>query len=131
VGEVANTGVHGANRLASNSLLECFVFARKAAENIIKEKFKTKHIEFDINNEELFKEKDKYYKNLLREQMWKNVGIIRKESGLQEALEFIENTIPKLGRLAKLRFLTAREIVKAALNRKMSLGAHYRKDEHA
>ena len=63
--------------------------------------------------------------------MWKNVGIIRKESGLLEALEFIENTIPKLGRLAKLRFLTAREIVQAALKRKESLGAHYRKDEHA
>ncbi|GAB6073635.1 L-aspartate oxidase [Nautilia lithotrophica] len=131
VGEVANTGVHGANRLASNSLLECFVFARKAAENIIKEKVKTDEVDFDINNEELFKEKDKYYKNLLREQMWKNVGIIRKESGLKEALEFIENTIPKVGRMAKLRFLTAREIVKAALKRRRSLGAHYRKDEHA
>ena len=131
VGEVANTGVHGANRLASNSLLECFVFARKAAQNIIKENFKTKKTDFDINNEELFKEKDKYYKNLLREHMWKNVGIIRKESGLKEALDFIEKTIPELGRLAKLRFYTAREIVKAALERKNSLGAHYRKDEHA
>jgi L-aspartate oxidase len=128
VGEVANTGVHGANRLASNSLLECFVFARKAAENIIKENFKTEDVNFDINNEELFKQKDKYYKNLLREHMWKNVGIIRKESGLKEALEFIEKTIPQLGRLAKLRFYTAREIVKAALKRKKSLGAHYRKD---
>jgi len=128
VGEVANTGVHGANRLASNSLLECFVFAERAAENIIKEEFKTDYVKFDINNEELFKEKDKYFKNLLREQMWKNVGIIRKESGLKEVLEFIENTVPKLGRLAKLRFLTAKEIVKAALERKKSLGAHYRKD---
>jgi L-aspartate oxidase len=131
VGEVANTGVHGANRLASNSLLECFVFARKAAEKIINEKYKTENIEFDVNQEELFREKDKYYKNLLREQMWKNVGIIRKQSGLYEALEFIENTIPKLGRLAKLRFLTAREIVKAALKRKDSLGAHFRKDDYA
>jgi len=128
VGEVANTGVHGANRLASNSLLECFVFAKRAAEKIISTKYRTENIEFDINNEELFKEKDKYYKNLLREQMWKNVGIIRKESGLNEALEFIENTIPKVGRIAKLRFFTAREIVKAALERKKSLGAHYRKD---
>jgi len=131
VGEVANTGVHGANRLASNSLLECFVFARKAAEKILSEKTKTDRMDFGVNEEELFKENDKHYKNLLREQMWKNVGIIRKESGLKEALEFIENTIPKVGRLAKLRFLTAREIVKAALNRKESLGAHYRKDEHA
>ncbi|WP_456479986.1 L-aspartate oxidase [Nautilia sp.] len=130
VGEVANTGVHGANRLASNSLLECFVFAKRAAEDILKNGVKTDDIQFEINDEELFREKDKYYKNLLREQMWKNVGIIRKESGLQEALEFIQRTLPKLGRLAKLRFLTARKIVKAAIKRKKSLGAHYRKDEN-
>jgi L-aspartate oxidase len=131
VGEVANTGVHGANRLASNSLLECFVFAKRAALAIEKNKFKTEKVEFKTTDEELFKDNDKYYKNLLREQMWKNVGIIRKQTGLNEALNFIEETIPKLGRLAKLRFLTAREIVKAALKRKKSLGAHYRKDEDA
>jgi len=133
VGEVAYTGVHGANRLASNSLLECFIFAKKAANNIINENFKTKHKEFDINSEELLKKDDKFYKNLLREQMWKNVGIIRDEKGLNEALEFINQTLNsnKIGRLAKLRFLTAKEIVTSALKRKNSLGAHYRKDENA
>ena len=131
VGEVANTGVHGANRLASNSLLECFVFARKAAEDIIKSSFKTEKKEFRINEEELIKPNDKVYKNSLREQMWRNVGIIRNKEGLEEVLNFIENSLPKVGRLAKLRFLTAREIVKAALKRKESLGAHYRKDGHA
>ncbi len=131
IGEVAYTGVHGANRLASNSLLECFVFAKRASAEIIKRNFKTKDKIFSIISEELFKNDDKHYKNLLREQMWKNVGIVRDERGLKEALSFIEDTIPKLGRLAKLRFLTAREIVKAAINRKNSLGAHYRKDENA
>jgi len=131
VGEVANTGVHGANRLASNSLLECFVFARKAAEDILKKSYKTSRKEFGINSEELFLPDDKKYKNLLREQMWGNVGIIRTKRGLEEALGFIEKTIPLLGRMAKLRFYTAREIVKAALLRKEPLGAHYRKDEHA
>jgi len=43
-------------------------------------------------------------------------------------LNFIEKSIPNLGRLAKLRFLTAKEIVVSALNRLESLGAHYRKD---
>jgi len=128
VGEVANTGVHGANRLASNSLLECFIFGKKAAQDIIKNNFKTKNLNFEINNEELFKKDDKKYKNILREQMWENVGIIRSEKGLKKALNFIEETIPKLGRMAKLRFLTAKEIVKSALNRKESIGAHYRKD---
>jgi len=127
VGEVSCTGVHGANRLASNSLLECFIFGKRAAKDIIKNNFKTDNIKFDIKNEELFKKDDKKYKNILREQMWKNVGIIRDEKGLKEALNFIENSLPKLGRMAKLRFLTAKEIVKSALNRKKSLGAHYLK----
>jgi L-aspartate oxidase len=131
IGEVACTGVHGANRLASNSLLECFVFAKRASKEILRVNFKTNDKKFEINTEELFKNDDKHYKNLLREQMWKNVGIVRDEKGLKEALEFIENTILKVGRLTKLRFLTAREIVKAALSRKKSLGAHYRKDENA
>ena len=125
IGEVANTGVHGANRLASNSTLECFIFGKRAAENIIKTNFKTQNKEFDIINEELFKKDDKKYKNLLREYMWQNVGIIRNKSGLAKTLEFIENTKNKLGRMAKLRFLCAEEIVKSALKRKESLGAHY------
>ena len=128
VGEVSNTGVHGANRLASNSLLECFIFGKRAANNILKENFKTKNKIFKINNEELFKKDDKKYKNFLREQMWQNVGIIRNKKGLNEALDFIEQTLPNLGRIAKLRFLTAREIVKSALMRETSLGAHFRKD---
>ena len=128
IGEVAYTGVHGANRLASNSLLECFVFAKRAAKEIIKCNFVTKDKKFEINAEKLFKSDDKKYKNLLREHMWEHVGIVRNKDGLKKALNFIEETIPKVGRLARLRFLTAREIVKAALNRKKSLGAHFRKD---
>ena len=128
IGEVANTGVHGANRLASNSLLECFIFGKRAAKEIVKNNFKTKNIEFNINNEELFKKEDKKYKNMLREIMWNNVGIIRNEKGLKEALEFVEKSINKVGRMTKLRFLTAREIIKSAIKRKESLGAHFRKD---
>ena len=128
VGEVANTGVHGANRLASNSLLECFVFAKRAALDIVNTNFKIGKKEFGIINEELFKPKDKYYKNRLREYMWKNVGIIRKRDGLKEALSFVEENINRVGRLTKLRFLSAKEIIKASLNREKSLGAHYRKD---
>jgi L-aspartate oxidase len=127
-GEVANTGVHGANRLASNSLLECFVFGRKAARDILKNNFKTDEKIFDINNEELIKKDDKIFKNKLREIMWKNVGIIRTKIGLEEALNFVNENINKVGRLTRMRFLTAREIIKAALKREKSLGAHFRKD---
>ncbi len=131
VGEVANTGVHGANRLASNSLLECFVFAKRAAKDIIKKDFKTDNIEFDIEKKEFFKKEDKKYKNRLREVMWEKVGIIRTKRGLYDALEFIEKSMDKVGYLTKLRFLTAREIVKAALKREKSLGAHYIRSENA
>ncbi|MEO1923683.1 MAG: L-aspartate oxidase [Nautiliaceae bacterium] len=131
VGEVANTGVHGANRLASNSLLECFVFAKRAAKDIIKKDFKTDNIEFGIEKKEFFKKEDKKYKNRLRDVMWEKVGIIRTKRGLYEALEFIEESLDKVGYLTKLRFLTAREIVKAALKREKSLGAHYIRSENA
>ena len=127
VGEVANTGVHGANRLASNSLLECFVFAKLCAEDINKN-IQNINKTFSINQEELRKSTDKVYKNKLREVMWNNVGIIRTKKGLLEALDFIENSIDNVGRLTKLRFLTAREIVKQALKREKSLGAHFRID---
>jgi L-aspartate oxidase len=127
-GEVANTGVHGANRLASNSLLECFVFGRKAARDILKNNFKTEDKNFKVNEEELAKKDDKIFKNQLREIMWRKVGIIRSKEGLNEALDFVENNLNRVGRLTRLRFLTAREIIKAALKREKSLGAHFIKD---
>ena len=124
VGEVANTGVHGANRLASNSLLECFVFGKICAKDINKN-IKIIDKKFDINNEILKLDTDKEYKNKLREIMWNKVGIIRKEEELKKALEFVNNSLHKVGRVTKLRFLTAKEIIIQALNRKVSLGAHY------
>jgi L-aspartate oxidase len=127
IGEVSCTGVQGANRLASNSLLECFVFGKICAEDINKN-ITDIDKKFSINDEILKKENDKLYKNQLREIMWENVGIIRNEKNLLKALDFVEKIIPNVGRITKFRFLTAKEIIKAALNRKESLGAHYRKD---
>ena len=124
VGEVANTGVHGANRLASNSLLECFVFGKICA-NYINNNLIDIDMKFDINQESLYKNSDKKYKNKLREIMWDKVGIIRTQKGLSEALEFVEDSIDKVGLLTRYRFLTAKEIIIQAKNRKKSLGAHF------
>ena len=124
VGEVANTGVHGANRLASNSLLECFVFGKICA-NYINDTLIDIDMKFDINQETLYKSSDKKYKNKLREIMWDKVGIIRTQKGLSEALEFVEDSIDKVGLLTRYRFLTAKEIIIQAKNRKKSLGAHF------
>ena len=125
VGEVSNTGVHGANRLASNSLLECMVFGRSAGRHINKNLIKKEKV-FSLVQEELKKSSDKEYKNMLRDIMWKNVGIIRTSKGLSEALEFVDSNIDRVGRLTKLRFLTAKAVIESAIENKISIGAHFR-----
>ncbi len=128
VGEAACTGVHGANRLASNSLLEGIVFAKRAAEHIMGQKPCLKKIpSFDKDYDNiLHKENDKQYKHKLREIMWKDVGIIRTQDGMIEAKNFIYDIKNReIGRLLELRLNTASAIVSAALNRKESLGSHY------
>jgi L-aspartate oxidase len=128
IGEAARTGVHGANRLASNSLLEGLVFARRAVRTILGERFDYPHVpHFDKDYDTmLHRENDKAYKTRLREIMWRDAGIIRTRKGLHEARNFIFDTKNRdIGRLLELRLNTAGAIVEAALARKESLGAHY------
>jgi len=127
-GEAARTGVHGANRLASNSLLEAAVFAKRATEAILSQEPNSKKIpNFDKDYDTLLhKENDKFYKHRLREIMWKDVGIIRTTKGLLEAKNFIYDTKNRdIGRLLELRLNTASAIVEASLKRRESLGSHY------
>ena len=128
IGEAARTGVHGANRLASNSLLEGVVFARRAVTHLLgkeKKEIPTPIFEKDYGNI-LHKENDKLYKQKLRQVMWDDIGIIRTTQGLHEAKNLIYDMKNKeIGRLLKLRLNTASAIVEAALARKESLGSHY------
>ena len=132
VGEVASTGVHGANRLASNSLLEGLVFSKLAVENIVRENF---HINIDdYKNIQphyiLQKTTDKAIKNGLRNLMWTNVGIVRERQELIDAYDEVESYLDEdIGRLLFLRLLTAKSIIKSAINRKDSIGAHYIKEK--
>ncbi len=129
IGEVASTRVHGANRLASNSLLEGLVFAARAARRIESKSVTYVPKNFPISKDCLRCEDDTYYKSELRRIMWNDVGIVRTQKGLQEALDFIEDTLHKhIGRLLKLRLLTAKEIVISAIKRKTSIGVHYMKE---
>jgi len=129
VGEVANTRVHGANRLASNSLLEGLVFSIRAAKNMLENERDFIPKEFKQKDEILLKSDDKALKSRLRKIMWDKVGIIRTKKDLCEALEEIEDMLMQdVGRLLKLRLLTSKEIVKSALKREKSLGAHYIKE---
>lgn len=126
IGECACTGVHGANRLASNSLLEGLVFAKRAATNIIENNQNLKIREFPLHLQVLQKEQDENLKTVLRNIMWEKVGIIRKKSGLNEALGGIEVMLQSnIGRLLKLRLLTAKNIVESAIKREESIGAHF------
>ncbi len=132
IGELACTGVHGANRLASNSLLEGLVFSEIAVETSMKENFKIDPSNYDkpIINFVRNKEIDKDIKDDLRKIMWVNAGIVRIPSELRKSLEKIEEYLKKdVGRLLYLRLLTAKSILKAALNRKKSLGAHFIKED--
>ena len=132
VGEAASTGVHGANRLASNSLLEGLVFSKLAVENALKENFQIKLENYTQKEPHyiLQKNTDKAIKNGLRNLMWMNVGIVRKRQELIDALDEVESYLQEdIGRLLFLRLLTAKSIIKSALNRKESIGAHYIKEK--
>jgi L-aspartate oxidase len=134
IGEVACTGVHGANRLASNSLLEGLVFSKLAIENSEKENFRINLDNYkDKKNQThyiLQKTTDKAIKNGLRNLMWTNVGIVRERQELIDAYDEVESyLLEDIGRLLFLRLLTAKSIIKSAINRKNSIGAHYIKEK--
>ena len=126
IGEAASNRVHGANRLASNSLLEGIVFAKIAAENIKQNNFITEDIVFDDFKEVLKRPNDMQIKLELRKLMWENVGIVRRVSKLKEAKKQVQKWLDKdIGWLLKLRLITAREIIQSALLHRESIGAHY------
>lgn len=133
-GEAARTGVHGANRLASNSLLEAVVFAKRVVDYILGSSMQYDNIpkfEKDYDTQ-LHKEHDKEIKEALRETMWKDVGIIRTKKGLLEAKNFIYDAKNRdIGRLLELRLNTATAIVNSALAREEPLGSHYIEDEES
>lgn len=126
VGEAASTGVHGANRLASNSLLEGLVFARKTADSILSHPLNSCEGSFETGTEPLVMDGDKEKKDALRHIMWENVSIVRTPKGLAAARRAIDEMLSgKNGRLLRLRLLTARCIVESASKRTESIGVHF------
>jgi len=94
-GEVSSTGLHGANRLGSNSLLEGLVFGKIAGQSICQrlagwgDSFKHHRIKYEIGDSERSRLDTADIRNALRSLMWRNVGITRKDSLLGEAQEII------------------------------------------
>ena len=142
-GEVACTGVHGANRLASNSLLEGLVFgarAGKRAASYIEEgninSTVTDHALQEVPDMDAPTFDVEKIRSSLRQIMWNKVGIIRCEKSLATAMKWLERWGFVAGmtlygrRVAELRNMlaVARLITDSALLRKGSVGAHYRSD---
>jgi L-aspartate oxidase len=139
-GETACSGVNGANRLASNSLLECLVYgartARAAATDWVRPG-KPAHFAADWNEEvELNEEECAIQDQKLRSLMEQHAGIVRNTAGLKKAtaeilamaaqapLKVKNHTCLEL----QNKIVTAHAVVSAALARNKSCGAHYRSD---
>ncbi|NQY35092.1 MAG: L-aspartate oxidase [Alteromonadaceae bacterium] len=146
IGEVAYTGLHGANRMASNSLLECLVFARAAAFDITESLDKTHtSITLPAWDESRVTDSDEevviqHNWHELRLFMWDYVGIVRTTKRLERALhrvELLQKEIQDYYRnfrvsnnLLELRNLVqvAELIIRCAMERKESRGLHYTLD---
>ena len=141
-GEAACTGVHGANRLASNSLLECLVFGRRCARHIngstrlppgngpfvAEPGVKEEGVDFESFSSEI------------RALATHKCGIIRDEQGLAEAYNRIGDIYAQLDSLALEtkkgietynQAMIARAIAEASRARKQSVGAHFRSDDES
>ncbi len=153
-GEVACTGVHGANRLASNSLLECLVFGVRAGTNAASyassltcespPKIQIEKCETEANTIGLGDDVILELKDAIRETLWENVAIERYQEGLELTLSDLEEIGAELnlhpsssmsiqttdvGLCETVNMLiVAWVITHAALTRDESRGAHFRAD---
>ncbi|MCM2678815.1 L-aspartate oxidase [Echinimonas agarilytica] len=146
IGEVSYTGLHGANRMASNSLLECVVFAEAAAQNIVKHLSRPCDLidippwdesQVECSDEEVVIQHNWHELRLF---MWDYVGIVRTDKRLERALRRIQllqqemhdyysnfrvgNNVLELRNLVQVAEL----IVRCAMQRKESRGLHYNLD---
>jgi len=142
-GEIASTGLHGANRLGSNSLLEGLVFGKIAGQEVSQKKKTTaaylKHplIKYQIPHSDRTRLDADDVRNSLRALMWRNVGITRSARPLTEAQEIIKfwqrYVMDKVfdspeGWECQNMLTASLLIAQSAQQRKESRGVHYRRD---
>ena len=146
IGETSYTGLHGANRMASNSLLECFVYGMSAAKHI-ESQFNTDYISPDVpawdDSQVMNPDEDVVILqnwDELRQTMWNYVGIVRTTKRLERALHRIDMLKQEINEyyhdyqvsknLIELRnlVLVSEMIVRCAMERKESRGLHFTLD---
>jgi len=135
VGEVASTGVHGANRLASNSLLEGLVFADRAGHALADEEAAHASVapapEASIQRETCADTACEPTRRSMRELMTANVGVQRTESSLltaEQELARLTRETPEQAWRTRNQLLVATLITQAARRRRESRGGHRRLD---
>jgi L-aspartate oxidase len=138
-GEAAGTGVHGANRLASNSLLEGLVFGARAGKKM-RDELKAPARKVPSLPPAAYSNGPvglpaEASVNELQELMWKQAGIVRTGSGLKQAVKRLEEIGAQVSRPRSRREFEARNlqiagllVARSALAREESRGAHYRTD---
>lgn len=143
-GECSYSGTHGANRLASNSLLSTLVFADRSAKKAIgkREEVRAEKIrkKFTIVNPPISREETRRLTQELKRKMWENMGIVRRDSELLANEEFLQCLWNKVSlregeividpEFFELRSMTlvGLLITKSAISRKESRGLHYNLD---
>ncbi len=136
VGECACTGVHGANRLASNSLLEGVVFGYRVAYRISLDIERLRASKAKVKSKRESKSKPNFNFEDLKNLMWERVGLERDRTGLLKAKNILESWLEKgLCMEPSVRnrqlfdiLLVALATVKGALSRRESRGVHFRSD---
>ncbi len=130
-GECTSTGAHGANRLASNSLLEAVVFSARIAANIGKgdTKLTEDWSKGSVDRDDLVAEADTAAMTTLRKTMSASFGVIRGRKGMLEGLKTILQ-LEKTNHDAAFRnvLATAKLVAVSALRREESRGGHFRTD---
>jgi L-aspartate oxidase len=132
-GEVSRTGVHGANRLASNSLLEGLVFAERVARDMTGLRKATGIPAKSSWDAPVLRDRGaaQVAADAVRRIMWDHAGIDRSAKGLRKGIELLDDVATRLpdGATEEANLVdTARLITEAALMRKESRGGHYRSD---
>lgn len=133
-GEVTCTGVHGANRLASNSLLEGLVFGARAGKAAAEDSsaFEISNFRSEMSNSGILTADSGIataVKKRIKRVMWERVGILRDKNSLRRALkEFDQIAGANLGTSSRNFVTLARLVAMAALWREESRGGHYRND---